>query len=55
MAEKNEIYKCDVCGNVAYMLEGGDGDRVCCGQDMRTLTEDEMRHYEHQIPKPGSP
>jgi len=25
-AVRDEIYKCNTCGNVVYVLEGGDGD-----------------------------
>jgi desulfoferrodoxin-like iron-binding protein len=56
MAKKGEIYKCDICGNVAYLLDGGDGDLVCCGQEMRLLNEEERKSYSAtDLPKPGSP
>jgi superoxide reductase len=44
MAEKLEVYKCDICGNIVEVLHGGIGDLVCCGQPMDRLdasTEDE--------------
>jgi superoxide reductase len=34
MAEKLEVYKCEVCGNIVEVLHGGAGSLVCCGQDM---------------------
>lgn len=34
-----EVYKCDLCGNIVETLHAGDGDLVCCGQEMRLLTE----------------
>jgi len=34
MAKLNQVYKCDVCGNIVEMLHTGDGDLVCCGQNM---------------------
>lgn len=34
MAEKNAIYKCELCGNVVSVIEAHDGILVCCGQDM---------------------
>jgi superoxide reductase len=37
MAEKLEIYKCTVCGNIVEVLHGGDGELVCCGQPMENL------------------
>ena len=38
MAEKLEVYKCDVCGNIVEVLHGGVGELVCCGQPMTLLT-----------------
>ncbi|MFO7984738.1 MAG: desulfoferrodoxin [Desulfatiglandaceae bacterium] len=34
MAEKLEIYKCEVCGNIVEVVHGGKGELVCCGQPM---------------------
>lgn len=39
MAEKLQIYKCNVCGNIVEVLHGGAGQLVCCGQPMENLTE----------------
>jgi len=39
MATKSEIYKCEACGNIVMVLHGGDGDLVCCGEDMVLLSE----------------
>ncbi|MBW2365687.1 MAG: desulfoferrodoxin, partial [Deltaproteobacteria bacterium] len=39
MAEKLQIYKCDLCGNIVEVLHGGAGELVCCGQPMTLLTE----------------
>jgi len=38
MAEKLQVYKCGVCGNIVEVLHGGAGDLVCCGQPMENLT-----------------
>jgi superoxide reductase len=54
-AIKGEVYKCDSCGNVVMVLEGGDGDLVCCGENMRLLTSDEAKRVSENMPKPGSP
>lgn len=35
----NEIYKCNLCGNIAQVLHSGDGELVCCGQPMERLAE----------------
>ena len=34
MAERMEIYKCEICGNIVEVLHGGKGTLVCCGEDM---------------------
>ncbi|MBP8625188.1 MAG: desulfoferrodoxin [Syntrophorhabdaceae bacterium] len=39
MAERLEIYKCDVCGNIVEVLFGGKGQLVCCNQPMRHIKE----------------
>ncbi len=39
MAEKLQIYKCAVCGNIVEVLHGGVGELVCCGQPMVLLAE----------------
>jgi len=39
MAERLEVYKCDVCGNIVEVLTGGAGKLVCCGQPMQRLDE----------------
>jgi superoxide reductase len=39
MAERLEIYKCEVCGNIVEVLHGGDGELVCCGQPMKRFVE----------------
>jgi len=39
MAEKLQVYKCEVCGNIVEVLHGGAGELVCCGQPMKLLTE----------------
>lgn len=39
MAERLEVYKCELCGNIVEVLHGGAGELVCCGQAMSQLTE----------------
>lgn len=39
LVKLNEIYKCDICGNVVSVLEAGDGELICCGQPMILLEE----------------
>lgn len=39
MAKRLEIYKCELCGNIVEVLNGGEGELVCCGKAM-TLQEE---------------
>ncbi len=39
MAERLEVYKCDLCENIIEVLHGGAGELVCCGQAMNLLAE----------------
>ncbi len=39
MAERLEVYKCEVCGNIVEVLHGGAGELTCCGQAMVLLQE----------------
>ncbi len=38
-AEKLAVYKCEICGNIVEVLHGGKGDLVCCGQNMKLMSE----------------
>jgi superoxide reductase len=39
MAERLEVYKCELCGNIVEVLHAGGGELVCCGQPMVLLKE----------------
>ncbi|MBR6164206.1 desulfoferrodoxin [bacterium] len=39
MTEKMQVYKCEICGNVAEVLHSGAGELVCCGKPMKLLNE----------------
>ena len=39
MAERLEIYKCELCANIVEVLTGGVGELVCCNQPMTLLEE----------------
>ena len=39
MAKRLEVYKCEACGNIVEVLEGGAGELVCCGAPMKLMTE----------------
>lgn len=51
MTEKNQVYKCSVCGNVVSVIENGVGVLVCCDQDMKLLNiKKEEEGKEKHIP-----
>jgi superoxide reductase len=39
MTNKNEVYKCPLCGNIVEILHTGAGELVCCGQPMDLMGE----------------
>lgn len=39
MTEKNQIYKCNVCGITAEILKGGTCNIICCGEAMKLMKE----------------
>ncbi len=39
MAERMQVYKCEVCGNIVEVFHGGAGELVCCGEPMTLLEE----------------
>jgi superoxide reductase len=39
MAERMEVYKCDVCGNIVEILHAGKGQLVCCNEPMKQMKE----------------
>lgn len=51
MAERLEVYKCEICGNIVEVLHGGRGTLVCCGQDMVLQAEGTVdASYDKHIP-----
>lgn len=39
MAKLNQVYKCDLCGNIVVVIHAGMGKLVCCGQAMLLMEE----------------
>jgi len=39
MAEKLQVYKCELCGQIVEVIRGGAGELVCCEQPMQLLEE----------------
>ncbi len=58
MADRQEVYKCEVCGNMVYVLHGGQGELTCCGQPMvlqveNTVDAAQEKHVPVVEKKPG--
>ena len=39
MAERLQVFKCNVCGHIIEVLHAGMGELVCCNQPMAQLVE----------------
>jgi superoxide reductase len=39
MTKRQQVYKCEKCGNIVEVLHAGAGTLVCCNQPMTLLTE----------------
>jgi superoxide reductase len=37
VTEKNQVFRCNVCGNIVEVLNVGGGEPVCCGQPTELL------------------
>jgi len=51
MIAKNQIYKCNVCGNIVEVLHVGWGQLVCCSKPMELLKE-KTRYVGHEQHSP---
>ncbi|KAF1084381.1 Desulfoferrodoxin [Sporotomaculum syntrophicum] len=51
MADRYEVYKCNVCGNIVEIEHGGKGQLVCCNQPMKRMVENTVdAAYEKHVP-----
>lgn len=44
VSEKNQIFRCNICGNIVEVVNVGGAELICCGQPMELLaakTEDQ--------------
>ena len=39
MISREQVYKCNICGNIIEILHAGGGELVCCGEPMELLQE----------------
>jgi len=49
MTQINQIYKCNICGNIIEILHEGADSLVCCGEPMKLKTENtvDASHEKH--------
>jgi len=51
MAERSQVYKCEICGNIVEVLHGDKGQLACCNQPMTLLVENTTdAAYEKHVP-----
>ena len=52
MTKRQQIYKCEVCGNIVEVLHEGVGELVCCNQPMKLFEEktEEQEGKEKHVP-----
>jgi superoxide reductase len=51
MIKPNDIYKCNICGNIVELLHNGNGKLVCCGESMeKQIEKEEEEGTEKHIP-----
>jgi superoxide reductase len=39
MANRLDVYRCSICGQIVEVLQGGGGELVCCGKPMQQMVE----------------
>lgn len=42
MTTLNQVYKCEVCGNMVEVVHQAGGQLVCCGKPMKLITENSV-------------
>jgi superoxide reductase len=51
LTERNQTWKCEICGNIVDVIHSGKGELVCCGQPMVLLEiQREESGYEKHLP-----
>jgi superoxide reductase len=49
MTNKNQVFKCLICGNITEVLHESGGELICCGQPMQLMAENtvDAAHEKH--------
>lgn len=42
MTELNQVYKCEICGNIVEVVHAAGGELFCCGQPMKLMEENKV-------------
>ena len=42
MTKREQVYKCEICGNIVEILHAGQGELVCCGEPMKLYEENSI-------------
>ena len=50
-ALKDDVFGCEVCGNIILVIEGGGGDLKCCGEPMLELSPRDTKPYADTLGK----
>lgn len=45
MTKTNQIWKCEICGNIIEILHEGQDSLVCCNQPMKLISEKNQGEY----------
>ena len=48
MIKLNQVYKCNICGNIVEVVHAGAGELVCCGQHMALQSENTVEAAEEK-------
>ena len=54
MVQNGEVYKCEICDSTVAVIQGGDGNLVCCGEEMELVNESESKEFMAGLPKIGA-
>jgi superoxide reductase len=55
MSEKKGVFKCQKCGAIVAVLQGGEGELSCCGDKMAEVTPDKAKKLIFDLQRPGTP
>ena len=54
MVQNGEVYKCEICDSIVAVIQGGDGNLVCCEEEMQLVNENDAKEFMAGLPKIGA-